>query len=176
MNLLFTFPHSLWPFLVWIFFCAHAVFHSITLQPLTISHNTVGTHQTWTTHSPNCKTVKPSYCLSGGAPHPFSQPHQRSEQPGQRPSAAMSSVCSSACKAQLRFTQNYLPLSLPSGLPTQVPPSPEHQWYLPLLIQLLTYKHQNLLQDQERWVKRKVAPFRMNTQVVVGVKLRAWLL
>lgn len=110
------------------------------------------------THLPNCKKVKlPPYCLSGGAPHPFSQPHRRSvpEEPGQRPSAAMSSVCSGACKAQLRFTQNYLPLSLSSGLPTQVPPSPEHQWYLPLLIQLLTYKHQNLLQDQERWVKKE---------------------
>ncbi|KAK5889070.1 hypothetical protein CesoFtcFv8_015105 [Champsocephalus esox] len=42
------------------------------------------------------------------------------------------------------------PVSLLPGLATQIPPPLELQWYLPLLIQLNTSNHQNLLQDEER--------------------------
>lgn len=96
------------------------------------------------------KITLPPYFLSGTTLHPFSQPHQRiaCEEPAS--SASGSSVRSRATKDELRFTQNYFSLPLSPELPTQVPPSPELHWYLPLLIQLLTYKHENLLQDQER--------------------------
>lgn len=101
--------------------------------------------------SPNSK-IKVYLFVPGRAPHPFSQPHQRSvcEEPSR--SAPMSTVRPSARKNQLGFTQNYLPLSHPSRIPTQVPPSPKLQWYLPLLFHFFTYRHQNLFQDQKRWV------------------------
>uniref|UniRef100_A0A8C6UNF9 Protein kinase, AMP-activated, gamma 2 non-catalytic subunit b n=1 Tax=Neogobius melanostomus TaxID=47308 RepID=A0A8C6UNF9_9GOBI len=46
--------------------------------------------------------------------------------------------------------KEHLPLSLEPHAVAQVPPPPQHQWYLPLLLQCSTFtEHQNLLQDQE---------------------------
>lgn len=108
-----------------------------------------------TVHKLKGKKIKLPNCLSGRTLHQFSQPHHRSvsEEPCQCHAAPMSPVCSSAIEDKLRFTQIALPLSLPPRLTTQVPPPPKLQWYLPLIIQLLTCRPKNLLQSQEGWVE-----------------------
>lgn len=100
-----------------------------------------------------CREIKlPSNCHPGRALPQFKLPHQRSvfEEPCQRHAAPMSPVCSSAIEDELRFTKNNLPLSIPPGVTTQVSPPAKLHWYLPLIIQLLSCKPQNLLQNQER--------------------------
>lgn len=110
-----------------------------------------------TVHKLKRRKIKlPPNCLSGRASHPLGQPHRRTvyEEPCQCPASPLSPVSSGTTEAKLRFTENYLPLSLLPELPTQVPPPPELQWYLPHVIQLYTSRHENLLQNQERWVTK----------------------
>lgn len=108
-------------------------------------------------HKAKCRKIKLSpNCVSGRASHPFSQPHHRTvyQEPCQCPASLVSPVSSSTSEAKLRFTENDFPLSLLPELPTQVPPPPQLQWYLPHVIQLYTSRHENILQNQERWVTK----------------------
>lgn len=85
-----------------------------------------------------------SFYPAGKATHPLCQPHQ---EPG---CASLSSVGTSSGQEQHGVAQDHLPLSVLSKLPSQVPPSPELQRHLQVVLQLITDEHQNLLQDEKR--------------------------